>query len=91
MVECPVLGFISWLLWRCHMNASGPCLPEHAWKHEQQNENQTLTFSPQTNLQGAAEMDPDEVLQGPPRCVRGSARRVLDLLRPQSPAGSHIP
>ena len=61
-----------------------------ARKQEQQNENQMMTFVPQTNEQDAAEMDLVEVLQAPPRRVRGSARRVLDLLQPQSPVSGSI-
>ncbi len=35
------------------MNASSACLPEKSGKQEQQNENQTMTFVPQTNEEDA--------------------------------------
>ena len=47
-------------------------------------------FFPQTIEEDAAEIDPVGVLQAPPRRVGRSARRVLDLLRPQSPASGSI-
>jgi hypothetical protein len=45
---------------------------------------------PQTIEEGVAEIDPVGVLQALLRCAARGARRVWDLLRPQSPASGSV-